>query len=73
METGSLGSLYIVPAVLELTMYNTVATNSQRSSCFCLPSTRIKGVYHLSWQTLRVLGSWDPVGRAGKGKELLKK
>lgn len=36
----------IVLAVLELSLQTILALNSQRSACFCLPNTAIKGVHH---------------------------
>ncbi|EDL31027.1 mCG144799, partial [Mus musculus] len=49
------GSYCIALAHLKLIMYTTLASNSQRSICLCLPSDRIKGVYHHAWPDRIVL------------------
>ena len=38
-------SVVLVP-VLELPLYTRLASNSQRSTCLCLPSVRIKSLHH---------------------------
>lgn len=45
------GFLYVTLAILELTLYVRLASNSQKSSCLCLPSAGIKVVQRhlLAW------------------------
>ena len=50
-----MGSYYVALAVLELTLYTRLATNSQRSTCLCLPSAGIKAVCHHSDSTFKWL------------------
>lgn len=43
------GSLHVAIALVELTMETRLASNSQKSDCFCLPSDGIKYVHHKTW------------------------
>lgn len=46
--------LCVVPAVLELSLYTSLASNPQKSTCLHLPSAGIKDIHHycLAWQNL---------------------
>lgn len=46
------GLLCIILAVLELSMWTSLASNSQRSSCICLPSAGTKDMHHHTWPFL---------------------
>jgi hypothetical protein len=49
---GGAGFLCVALAVLELTLWTKLSSNSQRSGCLCLPSAGIKGMSHHSWVVL---------------------
>jgi hypothetical protein len=45
-----IGAHYIVLAGLELSMKTRLASNPQRSTCFCLLRAGIEGVHHHAWR-----------------------
>lgn len=46
-------SRYVVLGTLGLAKKTRLASNSNGSTCFCLPRAKIKGVCHLAWLKLQ--------------------
>lgn len=56
MNIFATGPHHITLAILEVSVYTSLASNSQRSACFCLSSARIKDAFDNS-QPMAVLNT----------------